>query len=133
MHRSGDGASISKQLTSTDILSRPRLNSSTRALFQAHRGMTSSCNTSTSPIRILEEFASPHPWWKVKVPFSSGGLGSRVDRGLPFHEFEPGTTKDPPCRVAMQVKSVESSNVLPLVWCVVARRGRASYGVIHVT
>ncbi|GFY21770.1 uncharacterized protein TNCV_1169141 [Trichonephila clavipes] len=43
----------------------------------------------------------------VKVPFSSGGLGSRVDRGLPFHEFEPGTTKDPPCRVAMQVKSVE--------------------------
>ncbi|GFV52896.1 hypothetical protein TNCV_2875641 [Trichonephila clavipes] len=38
--------------------------------------------------------------------------GSRVvwvsDRGLPCHEFEPSTTKDPPCRAAMHVKSVES-------------------------
>ncbi|GFX63878.1 hypothetical protein TNCV_4345931 [Trichonephila clavipes] len=30
------------------------------------------------------------------------------DRGLPCHEFEPSTTKDPPCRAAMHVKSVES-------------------------
>ncbi|GFT64917.1 hypothetical protein TNCV_274591 [Trichonephila clavipes] len=35
-------------------------------------------------------------------------------RGLPCHEFEPSTTKDPPCRAAMHVKSVESGNVLPL-------------------
>ncbi|GFV26577.1 hypothetical protein TNCV_2102421 [Trichonephila clavipes] len=45
--------------------------------------------------------------------------GSRVvkvlDRGWPCHEFEPKTTKDPPCRSAMHVKSVESSNVLSLV------------------
>ncbi|GFV94569.1 hypothetical protein TNCV_3826361 [Trichonephila clavipes] len=38
------------------------------------------------------------------------------DRGLPCHEFEPSTTKDPPCRGAMHVTSVESSNVLPLMW-----------------
>ncbi|GFV28136.1 hypothetical protein TNCV_678241 [Trichonephila clavipes] len=30
------------------------------------------------------------------------------DRGLPGYEFEPSTTKDPPCRAAMHVKSVES-------------------------
>ncbi|GFY28238.1 hypothetical protein TNCV_4395721 [Trichonephila clavipes] len=50
-----------------------------------------------------------------------GGHGSRVvkvsDRGWPCHEFEPSTTKDPPSRAAMHVKSVESLNVLPLVWC----------------
>ncbi|GFU76181.1 hypothetical protein TNCV_550381, partial [Trichonephila clavipes] len=33
------------------------------------------------------------------------------------HEFQPSTTKDPPCWGAMHVKSVESSNVLQLVWC----------------
>ncbi|GFV66828.1 hypothetical protein TNCV_2901851 [Trichonephila clavipes] len=32
------------------------------------------------------------------------------------HEFEPSTTKDPPCRGEMHVKSVESSNVLLLQW-----------------
>ncbi|PRD34157.1 UNVERIFIED_CONTAM: hypothetical protein NCL1_15471 [Trichonephila clavipes] len=32
------------------------------------------------------------------------------------HEFELNTTKDPPYSGAMYVKSVESSNVLPLVW-----------------
>ncbi|GFX73728.1 hypothetical protein TNCV_4290441 [Trichonephila clavipes] len=31
------------------------------------------------------------------------------------HEFEPSTTKDPPCGGVMHVKSVDSSNVLPLV------------------
>ncbi|GFV08602.1 uncharacterized protein TNCV_1584151 [Trichonephila clavipes] len=50
-----------------------------------------------------------------------GGPGSRVvkvpDRGWSCHEFKPSTTKDPLCRGAMHVKSVESSNVLPLVWC----------------
>ncbi|GFT51999.1 hypothetical protein TNCV_2058481 [Trichonephila clavipes] len=46
------------------------------------------------------------------------GRGSRVvkvsDRGWPCHEFEPSTTKDPSCRAAMHVKSVECSNVLLL-------------------
>ncbi|GFT33741.1 uncharacterized protein LOC101238613 [Trichonephila clavipes] len=40
------------------------------------------------------------------------GRGSRVvwvsDRGLLCHGFEPSTIKDPPCRAAMHVKSVES-------------------------
>ncbi|GFV68240.1 hypothetical protein TNCV_1875221 [Trichonephila clavipes] len=36
------------------------------------------------------------------------------DRCWPCHEFEPSTPKDLPCRGAMHVKSVESSNVLPL-------------------
>ncbi|GFT96385.1 hypothetical protein TNCV_306611 [Trichonephila clavipes] len=38
--------------------------------------------------------------------------GSRVvqvsDRSLPCYEFDPSITKDPPCRAAMRVKSVES-------------------------
>ncbi|GFX50198.1 hypothetical protein TNCV_2782201 [Trichonephila clavipes] len=32
-------------------------------------------------------------------------------------QFKP-SIKDPPCRETMHVKFVESSNVLPLVWCV---------------
>ncbi|GFU06988.1 hypothetical protein TNCV_5007631 [Trichonephila clavipes] len=40
----------------------------------------------------------------------------RSDRGWPCHEFEPSTTKSPLCGGGMHVKSVESSNVLPLVW-----------------
>ncbi|GFS52908.1 hypothetical protein TNCV_330691 [Trichonephila clavipes] len=39
------------------------------------------------------------------------GRGSRVlkvsDRGWSCHEFEPSTTKEPPCREAMHVKSIE--------------------------
>ncbi|GFW72855.1 hypothetical protein TNCV_1266981 [Trichonephila clavipes] len=50
----------------------------------------------------------------------SGDRGSLMvkitDSWLSCHEFEPSTTKDPPCREAMRVKSVESSNVLLLVW-----------------
>ncbi|GFS55421.1 hypothetical protein TNCV_1627051 [Trichonephila clavipes] len=61
--------------------------------------------------------------------------GSRVvkvsDRGWPCYEFEPSTTKDPPCRAAMLVKSVESSTVLPLKWR--GRRGGVSSGAAHVT
>ncbi|GFT51043.1 histone-lysine N-methyltransferase SETMAR [Trichonephila clavipes] len=34
--------------------------------------------------------------------------------GWPCREFEPSTTKDPPCRAVMHVKSVKSSNVIPL-------------------
>ncbi|GFV25191.1 hypothetical protein TNCV_2565751 [Trichonephila clavipes] len=49
------------------------------------------------------------------------GCGSQVvkvsDRGWPCHEFEPTTTKESPSREEMHVESVESSNVLPLVWC----------------
>ncbi|GFX14860.1 hypothetical protein TNCV_1486021 [Trichonephila clavipes] len=34
---------------------------------------------------------------------------------LVCHEFEPSTTEDPPCWGAIHVKSVKSSNLLPLV------------------
>ncbi|GFV50936.1 hypothetical protein TNCV_301971, partial [Trichonephila clavipes] len=57
---------------------------------------------------------------RIRIRTELSGRGSRVvkvsDRGLPCHEFEPSTTKDPPSRAAMHAKSVESSNVLPLVW-----------------
>ncbi|GFV14160.1 hypothetical protein TNCV_526341 [Trichonephila clavipes] len=49
--------------------------------------------------------------------------GAAVAQWLPWqicHEFEPSTTKDPPCRAAMHVKSVESRNVLPSVCRVVS-------------
>ncbi|GFV76345.1 histone-lysine N-methyltransferase SETMAR [Trichonephila clavipes] len=52
---------------------------------------------------------------------SGQGIGS----WLACHEFEPSTTQDPPRRGAMHVKSVESSNVLPVVWC--DRRGRCQF------
>ncbi|GFT58953.1 hypothetical protein TNCV_185721 [Trichonephila clavipes] len=43
--------------------------------------------------------------------------GQGIGWWLACHAFEPSTTKEPPCREMMHVKSVESSNVLPLVWC----------------
>ncbi|GFV59773.1 transposable element Tcb1 transposase [Trichonephila clavipes] len=43
--------------------------------------------------------------------------GQAIGPWLVNHEFVPSTTKDPPCRGEMHVKSVESLNVLPLVWC----------------
>ncbi|GFW81299.1 uncharacterized protein TNCV_376471 [Trichonephila clavipes] len=57
----------------------------------------------------------------TRRPVWRAGRGSRVvkisDRGWFCHEFEPCTTKEPPCKGAMHVKSVENSNALPLVWC----------------
>ncbi|GFT27338.1 hypothetical protein TNCV_3425651 [Trichonephila clavipes] len=41
------------------------------------------------------------------------------------------TTEDPPRRGAMHFKSVESSNVLPSIWCGSLERG-ASSGVVLV-
>ncbi|GFU86268.1 hypothetical protein TNCV_369241 [Trichonephila clavipes] len=55
------------------------------------------------------------------IAADSSSRGSRVvkvsDRGWLCHEFEPSTTKDLPCRGAMHVKSIDSSNFFPLVWC----------------
>ncbi|GFU74230.1 hypothetical protein TNCV_4168211 [Trichonephila clavipes] len=47
--------------------------------------------------------------WRLRWP-SGQGIGS----WQACHEFVLSTTKDPPCREAMHVKSL---NVLPLVWC----------------
>ncbi|GFY23437.1 hypothetical protein TNCV_3941301 [Trichonephila clavipes] len=44
-----------------------------------------------------------------------GSLMVKVGSWLACHEFESSTTKDPPYRGAIHVKSVESTNVLPLV------------------
>ncbi|GFW15464.1 hypothetical protein TNCV_4656041 [Trichonephila clavipes] len=47
-----------------------------------------------------------------------GSLMVKVsDGGWLVTNSSPVPLKDPPCRRAMQVKSVESSNVFPLVWC----------------
>ncbi|GFU24034.1 hypothetical protein TNCV_3332441 [Trichonephila clavipes] len=43
------------------------------------------------------------------------GSGQDIGSWLACHEFKPSTTKVPTCSGAMHVKSVESSNVLPLV------------------
>ncbi|GFX43131.1 alpha-galactosidase [Trichonephila clavipes] len=40
--------------------------------------------------------------------FSGQVIYKVSDCGLPCHEFEPSTTKDPLCRAAMHAKSVES-------------------------
>ncbi|GFV56074.1 uncharacterized protein TNCV_2266601 [Trichonephila clavipes] len=57
---------------------------------------------------------------RILVQNPSSGRGSLVvkvmDSWPACHEFEPSATKDPPCREAMHVKSVGSSNVLPLSW-----------------
>ncbi|GFU87082.1 hypothetical protein TNCV_4879671 [Trichonephila clavipes] len=60
---------------------------------------------------------------------SSGEWYRYPDRGLPCHEFEPSTTKDPPCRAATHVKSVEELKRFPHVG-VLVRRGGASSSVI---
>ncbi|GFV67865.1 uncharacterized protein TNCV_926311 [Trichonephila clavipes] len=43
----------------------------------------------------------------------SGSSGQGIGSWLACHKLEPSTAKDPPCRGAMHVKSVESSNVPP--------------------
>ncbi|GFS84648.1 hypothetical protein TNCV_4607671 [Trichonephila clavipes] len=52
---------------------------------------------------------------------NKSGHGSRVfkvsDSCWSCHEFESSTTKVPPCRGAMNVGSVESSIIFPLVCC----------------
>ncbi|GFX63436.1 integrase catalytic domain-containing protein [Trichonephila clavipes] len=56
----------------------------------------------------------------IKPDASHRGVGGCDSQGigswLACHEFEPSTTKDPPCKDAMLIKSVVSSNVFPLVW-----------------
>ncbi|GFT61711.1 SCAN domain-containing protein 3 [Trichonephila clavipes] len=62
-------------------------------------------------VRFWDGFVPSQPHSGLLQP-KRGGRGSRVvwasDRGWLCHEFEPSTTKDPPCRAAMHAKSVES-------------------------
>ncbi|GFW50582.1 hypothetical protein TNCV_2888851 [Trichonephila clavipes] len=69
------------------------------------------------------------PWWVGLLKKLFPGQPSAAVAHGRHQEFESSTTKDPPCRGAMHVKSVESSNVLPLE----DRRGGASSGVVLVT
>ncbi|GFV62497.1 uncharacterized protein TNCV_630761 [Trichonephila clavipes] len=60
----------------------------------------------------------------MKRTFGRGSLVAKVmDSWLACHEFELSAFEDPPCREGLHVKSVESSNVLPLVWCGSKERG----------
>ncbi|GFX30518.1 hypothetical protein TNCV_3461691 [Trichonephila clavipes] len=70
---------------------------------------------------------------KTQCITNHGSLVIKVTNSwLACHEFEPSATEDPPCREAMHVKSVVSSNVLPLVWCGSKERV-ASSDVVLVT
>ncbi|GFW22329.1 hypothetical protein TNCV_1430831 [Trichonephila clavipes] len=74
-------------------------------------GLLDDCNVDVPSWKYPRNLESP----RVSSPgFSNDSkmmviiFDSELDRGLPCHEFEPSTTKYPPCRVAMHVKSVES-------------------------
>ncbi|GFU69747.1 uncharacterized protein TNCV_1221351 [Trichonephila clavipes] len=71
-------------------------------------------------IEISEYSQATKRYWTIrdylKIRYSGNGratMEKRIaglevsDRGLPCHEFEPSTSKDPPCRAVMHVKSVE--------------------------
>ncbi|GFT43754.1 hypothetical protein TNCV_4464271 [Trichonephila clavipes] len=54
----------------------------------------------------------------IRMPVGHGRLVVKVTYSWQAcREFESSTSEEPPCRGAMHVKSVESSNVIPLVWC----------------
>ncbi|GFT23171.1 hypothetical protein TNCV_1858891 [Trichonephila clavipes] len=56
-----------------------------------------------------------------------GSLVAKVtDSWQACHDFEPSTAEDLPCKGEMHVKSVESSNALPLVWRVAAQVSSSS-------
>ncbi|GFU69904.1 hypothetical protein TNCV_2470071 [Trichonephila clavipes] len=66
------------------------------------------------------------PRWSQVLPFVLLGLRSVIKEDINATAaelvFEPSTTKDPPCRAAMHVKSVEAETSSR--WCgVVVRRG----------
>ncbi|GFT73193.1 hypothetical protein TNCV_87001 [Trichonephila clavipes] len=59
----------------------------------------------------LDFMKSAVPYRNIKPDASHRGVGGRDSQGigswLACHEFEPSTTKDPPCKDAMLIKSVE--------------------------
>ncbi|GFX23570.1 uncharacterized protein TNCV_3770441 [Trichonephila clavipes] len=66
-------------------------------------------------------------WKKPQDAQEIGVRGSLVvkvtDTWAAYHEFELSAAEDPPYKEAMHVKSVESSIVLPLVWCESSKSG----------
>ncbi|GFT46920.1 hypothetical protein TNCV_1720371 [Trichonephila clavipes] len=69
---------------------------------------------------ILTDLSKKENIIVIKPDASHRGVGGcdsqSIGSWLACHEFEPSTTKDPPCKGAMLIKSVVSSNVLSLVW-----------------
>ncbi|GFW46089.1 hypothetical protein TNCV_3277061 [Trichonephila clavipes] len=67
----------------------------------------------------------------VQKTLTTGLSGQGIGSWLTCHECEPSTTKDPPCKGAMHVKSRTQTSSC---WCgMVVRRGDASSGVVLVT
>ncbi|GFV59264.1 hypothetical protein TNCV_2340051 [Trichonephila clavipes] len=93
-------------------------------MFSQHGSTLSSCRTANPLVRLVEGEES----WKaldhlkefsLKIVGSCCRLVVKVtDSQSACQEFEPSTAKSPPCMAAVHVKSIESSNVLPSVWCV---------------
>ncbi|GFX37860.1 transposable element Tcb2 transposase [Trichonephila clavipes] len=75
------------------------------------RGGPIACSTCSTDLDFLNFFF----WGHLKTA-GRRSLVVKVTNSWPAcRKFEPSTTEDPPCREARHVKSVESSNVLPLV------------------
>ncbi|GFX32916.1 hypothetical protein TNCV_890521 [Trichonephila clavipes] len=50
----------------------------------------------------------------VNITIEVAALAELEAKVTAYHEFEPSTTEDQPCREALRV--VQNSNVLPLLW-----------------
>ncbi|GFT91550.1 hypothetical protein TNCV_3903431 [Trichonephila clavipes] len=70
---------------------------------------SASCCTNLSKDHLYSNVREIDHYGSIEI---LNGRGSRVvkgsDRRLSGHEFQPSTTKDPPCRAAMHAKPVES-------------------------
>ncbi|GFV00240.1 hypothetical protein TNCV_3322911 [Trichonephila clavipes] len=93
------------------------------AVAEWYRYRTVACLvTSSSPVPLKTrsvESLKTNLWRLDALSFEwCGSLpsGQGNDSWPACREFERSTSEDPPCRGAMHVKSVESSNVLSLVW-----------------
>ncbi|GFV66613.1 hypothetical protein TNCV_1612221 [Trichonephila clavipes] len=68
---------------------------------------------------MADLYSSPQTPTTARQLCVRGSLVVKVTDSWPAcHEFEPNTVEDPPCSEAMDVKFIESSNVLPCggVW-----------------
>ncbi|GFX28999.1 hypothetical protein TNCV_3030421 [Trichonephila clavipes] len=76
------------------------------------------CHTPSCSRSAKIQSTLPMMWGQwIKVQEETGAAGAQWSRYGIMAELEPYTTKDPPCRGAMHVKSVDSLNILQLVWC----------------
>ncbi|GFV41861.1 uncharacterized protein TNCV_2958771 [Trichonephila clavipes] len=70
----------------------------------------------SSPLVCPESGSNPRSSFvKASYKWPRYPSGQVIGSWLACLEFEPSTTKDPPCRAAMHIKSVDSSNGISLV------------------